>query len=36
MDAMAAAAVRARIEEVSSPWALGDYDGFARQLVWGF
>ena len=31
---MAETAARARIEEMSSPWALGDYDRFARELVW--
>ena len=31
---MAQTAARARIEEMSSPWALGDYDRFARELVW--
>jgi ubiquinone/menaquinone biosynthesis C-methylase UbiE len=36
MQAMAETASRARIEEMSSPWALGDYDRFARELVWGF
>jgi ubiquinone/menaquinone biosynthesis C-methylase UbiE len=34
MQAMAETASRARIEEMSSPWALGDYDRFARALVW--
>jgi ubiquinone/menaquinone biosynthesis C-methylase UbiE len=33
-QAMAETAARARIEEMSSPWALGDYDRFARELVW--
>lgn len=32
---MAQTAARARIEEMTSPWALGDYDRFARELVWG-
>ena len=36
MQAMAETAARARIEEMSSPWALGDYDRFARELIWGF
>jgi ubiquinone/menaquinone biosynthesis C-methylase UbiE len=36
MQTMAETAARARIEQVSSPWALGDYDRFARELVWGF
>lgn len=31
---MAETAARARIEEMSNPWALGDYDRFARELVW--
>ena len=31
---MAETAARARIEQMSSPWALGDYDRFARELVW--
>ena len=35
MQAMAETAARARIEEISTPWALGDYDRFARELVWG-
>ena len=35
MQAIAETAARARIEEMSSPWALGDYDRFARELVWG-
>ena len=34
MQAMAETAAMARIEEMSSPWALGDYDRFARALVW--
>ncbi len=34
MQAMAQTAARARIEEMSSPWALGDYDRFARELIW--
>src|SRR5829696_261588 len=34
-QAIAKTAAQARIEEVSSPWALGDYDRFARELVWG-
>lgn len=33
-QAMAQTAARARIEEMSNPWALGDYDRFARELVW--
>jgi SAM-dependent methyltransferase len=32
--ALAESAARARINDVSSPWALGDYDRFARALVW--
>jgi SAM-dependent methyltransferase len=36
MQAMAESAARARIADGSSPWALGDYDRFARELVWGF
>lgn len=35
LKAMAQTAAQARIEEMSSPWALGDYDRFARELVWG-
>jgi ubiquinone/menaquinone biosynthesis C-methylase UbiE len=34
MQAIAQTAARARIDEMSSPWALGDYDRFARELVW--
>ena len=34
MQAMAQTAARARVEEMSNPWALGDYDRFARELVW--
>ena len=33
-QAMAETAARARIEEMANPWALGDYDRFARELVW--
>jgi SAM-dependent methyltransferase len=29
-------AAAARIEEMTNPWALGDYDRFARALVWDF
>ena len=36
MRAMAESAARARIAEGSSPWALCDYDRYARELVWGF
>lgn len=34
-QAMAETAARVRIDEMPSPWALGDYDRFARELVWG-
>ena len=34
MQVMAQTAAGARIEEMSNPWALGDYDRFARELVW--
>lgn len=34
MQAMAQTAALSRIEQMSSPWALGDYDRFARELVW--
>ena len=36
MQAMAETAAPVRLEEMSSPWALGDYDRFARELVWAF
>ena len=32
--ALAESAAVARIQDMSSPWALGDYDRFARALVW--
>ena len=35
MQALAQTAARARIEEMANPWALGDYDRFARELFWG-
>jgi ubiquinone/menaquinone biosynthesis C-methylase UbiE len=31
---MAETAARSRIEALSNPWRLGDYDRFARELVW--
>jgi ubiquinone/menaquinone biosynthesis C-methylase UbiE len=34
LRAPAEAGAIARMEEISSPWALGDYDRFARELVW--
>jgi ubiquinone/menaquinone biosynthesis C-methylase UbiE len=29
-------AAAARIEEMANPWSLGDYDRFARALIWDF
>lgn len=34
IQALAQTAARARIGEMSTPWALGDYDRFARELIW--
>ncbi len=34
MQSIARHAAQARIAELSSPWALGDYDRFARELIW--
>lgn len=34
MQALAQTAAQARIDEMSTPWALGDYDRFARELIW--
>jgi SAM-dependent methyltransferase len=36
MDDLRALAAQARIDELANPWALGDYDRFARALIWDF